>query len=458
MEEGKIIEVKIENYDMNGLGVAKYDGKIIFVSNAMIGETVTAEITNVHKKYAFAKAIEIINPSMDRIKPVCPYAEGCGGCDLLHMKYEVECQIKEDKVKNAFRNLLKQHPIQINPIIKNDPILGYRNKIMVPFGYDEDENVIYGFYEKYSHHIVSIDHCAISNENGNAILEFIRKYVSVMHIKIYDETTHTGIFRGVMIRNSDQNEVMVVLIVTKQVDFTNLIEYIASDFLFVKSVYLNINPNQTNVMLGNEFIHLYKDKTLTENILGLKFSVSAGSFMQVNHKACEKLCLEAFRMAKLTKDMNVIDAYCGMGSITLNIAKQVKHVYGIEIVESAIENANHNKEINAISNATFICGPCEEEIQKLVHLTKIDCIFFDPPRKGCDQKFLDTVIQMGIPKIIYISCNISTAVRDIEYLQQYYQVEEVTPVDLFSRCAHIENVILLTRAEKQVSAKITDEK
>ncbi|MDE7105570.1 MAG: 23S rRNA (uracil(1939)-C(5))-methyltransferase RlmD, partial [Anaeroplasmataceae bacterium] len=318
------------------------------------------------------------------------------------------------------------------------------NKVMMPFGYDEDENVIYGFYEKLSHKIVSIDKCEISNHYVNEVVEFIRRFVSVMHIKVYNEETHTGIFRGVMVRNNYKNEMMVVLITTKYYDFSRLIEYIEDGFPLVKSMYININPNKTNVMLSNEYIHIYKDKTITEDILGLKFSVSAASFMQVNHDACEKLYLEAFRMAKLTKEMNVIDAYCGMGSITLNIAKQVHHVYGIEIVEEAISNANYNKELNDITNATFICGPCEEEIKKLTNVNKIDCIFFDPPRKGCEQSFLDTVIEMKIPKIVYISCNIATAVRDITHLkEQGYNVQEVTPCDLFSKTSHIEVITLL---------------
>ena len=444
MEEGKIVKLEIEGYDMNGLGVAKSNGIVVFVSKALKGETVLAEITNVHKKYAFAKTTKVLIPSSNRIESVCPYVEGCGGCDLLHMKYDIECQVKEEKVKNAFRKILEKQKVKLNSIIKNEQILGYRNKVMMPFGYDEDENVIYGFYEKLSHHLVSIDQCKISNPYVNEVVEFIRKYISVMHIKIYDEITHTGIFRGVMVRNNFKNEMMIVLIVTRFVDFSKLLEYISSDFPLVRSMYLNINPNQTNVMLSEEYIHIYQDKTITEELLGLKFNVSAGSFMQVNHDNCEKLYLEAFRMAKLTKDMNVIDAYCGMGSITLNIAKQVNHVYGIEIVETAIENANYNKEINNIPNATFICGPCEEAIQKLTHLEKIDCIFFDPPRKGCDQRFLDTVIAMKIPRIIYISCNISTAARDISYLLEHrYSLEEATPCDLFSRTSHIEVITLL---------------
>lgn len=444
MEEGKIVKLNIEDYDMNGLGVARLNGIVIFVSKALKGEVVMALLTSVHRKYAFAKAVKIITPSLERIMSPCPYEEGCGGCDLLHMQYKTECKVKENKIKNAFHKINKENMIQFNPILKNKNIFGYRNKVMLPFGYDEDDNVIYGFYEKLSHRIVSIDRCEISNHYVNEVVEFIRKFVSVMHIKVYNEETHTGIFRGVMVRNNYKNEMMVVLITTKPYDFSRLVEYIEKDYPLVKSMYMNINPNQTNVMLSDEYIHIYKDKTLIEDILGLKFSVSAASFMQVNHDACENLYLEAFRMAKLTKNMNVIDAYCGMGSITLNIAKQVNHVYGIEIVEDAITNANYNKELNHITNATFICGACEEEIKKLTNVNKIDCIFFDPPRKGCDQKFLDTVIEMQIPRIIYISCNIATAVRDIEYLQKgNYIVIETTPCDLFSKTSHIESVTTL---------------
>ncbi len=444
MEVGKIVKLEIEGYDMNGLGVAKLDGIVIFVSKALKDEVVLARITNVHKKYAFAEATKIILPSVDRILSPCSYSTGCGGCDLLHMKYNVECQVKEAKVIHAFHQINKDNSILFNPIIKNKNIFGYRNKIMLPFGYDEDDNVIYGFYEKLSHHIISIDKCEISNPYVNEVVEFIRRYVSVFHIQVYNEEKHQGIFRGVMVRNNYKNEMMVVLITTKAYDFSNLLTYFESDFPLVKSVYMNINPNKTNVMLSNDYIHIYKEKTLIEDILGIQFNVSAGSFMQVNHDACEKLYLEALRMANLTKEMNVIDAYCGMGSITLSIAKRVKHVYGIEIVEDAILNANQNKKFNNITNATFICGPCEEEIKKLVNVEQIDCIFFDPPRKGCEQEFLDTVIEMKIPKIIYISCNIATAIRDINYLtKSNYKVLEVTPCDIFSKTSHIEVITLL---------------
>ena len=255
-----------------------------------------------------------------------------------------------------------------------------------------------------------------------------------------------------MVRNNYQNEMMIVLIVTKKMDFSGLIKYLKQDFPFVKSIYLNINPKKTNVMLGDEYHLLDGDAYLIEDILGLKFNVSPASFMQVNHDACESLYQEAIRLADLNEDSVVIDAYCGMGSITLNIAKQVKKVYGIEIVKEAIENANINKEINHITNAEFICGKCEEQIKKLTSLEKVDCIFFDPPRKGCEESFLKTVVEMQIPKIVYISCNISTACRDIKYLTEYgYQVQEVTPVDLFSKTSHVETITTLLRVENKKS-------
>lgn len=449
MEEGKVYKFAITGYDMNGLGVSKMDGVVVFIENALVDEVVLAKITSLHKKFAFAKTVKILTKANNRIESICPYSEVCGGCDLLHMDYATECQIKEAKVKNAFAKINKIQTIKFNEVIKNKNILGYRNKILMPFGYDDDQNVIYGFYKKLSHDLISIDNCPISNPYANQVMEFIKKYVSVMNIKIYDEKTHSGIFRGVMIRNNYQNEMMVVLIVTKEVDFTNMLKYLETDFPLVKSVYLNINNEKTNVMLSDKYIHLYKEEYLTEDILGLKFRVSPSAFMQVNHDNCEKLYEEAFRMANLNKDMNVIDAYCGMGSITLNIAKKVNHVYGIEIVEEAIKNANYNKELNNIINASFICGKCEEEIKKLVNLEKIDCIFFDPPRKGCDEEFLKTVVEMKIPKIVYISCNISTCCRDINYLlKNNYEVIEATPTDLFSRTSHVETVTLLSHTKK----------
>ncbi len=442
MELNETFKVKIDSYDINGYGVCHIDKKIVFVEGAMEGETVIIKITDIHSKFCFSKTIKILEKSEHRIESLCPYSKYCGGCDLLYMDYETECKIKENRV----RQILRKFKYQENPIIKNDNLYGYRNKIMVPFRKDEEGDVIYGFYEKMTHNVISMDKCIISNDKSNEILHYIARYLSIFNVSIYDEDKNNGLFKEVMIRNTATNEYMVVLVTTADYDFSNLVNYLNKDFPEIKSIYLNINSKLTNVVLSNEYKLLYGNETITEDILGLKFNVSPASFMQVNHDNCEKLYSEAIKLANLNKDMNVIDAYCGMGSITLNIAKQVKHVYGIEVVDAAIVNANNNKLLNNINNADFICGKCEDEIKKLVSKEKIDCIFFDPPRKGCEKSFLDTVISMNIPRIVYISCNISTAARDIEILEKGgYKLESATPVDLFSKTSHVETVCCLSR-------------
>lgn len=429
-------QVIIESYDINGYGVCHINDIVVFVYNALIGEEVICKIINLHKKYAFAITLKIIKSSPHRINPICPNYSLCGGCDLMHVDYETECFIKENKLSLTLKNF---KDIKINKIISKDE-LGYRNKVMVPFYKDKNE-VKWGFYKKNSHDIIALDKCFISDDLSNNILNFISKYLSIFNISIYNETLHKGLFKEVMIRHTSSNDYMIVLVMTKYVDFSNLIDYLTKEFKEIKSIYLNINPIKTNVVLSDDYTLLYGDSVITEDILGLKFSVSPASFLQVNHDMCEALYNEVLRMANININMNIIDAYCGIGSITLNLAKNAKYVYGIEVVDKAIINANHNKEINNINNVTFICGKCEDEIKKLVLKEQIDLIVFDPPRKGCDVEFLNTVINMQIPKIVYVSCNISTFKRDVEILEaNNYKLIEVTPVNLFKSTLHVESV------------------
>lgn len=443
MELNKTYKVKINDYDVMGNGVCHIDNIVVFVIGAMKDEEAIIKIINIHKKYAFAEVVRILSPSINRVEPKCKFYGLCGGCDLMHMDYQSELNIKANKV---YQTLKRRKDVKFNSIVKSNNIYGYRNKVMVPFHKDSDGDVIYGFYEKKTHKVIPMDECIISSDIDNKILKLIRGYLSLFNISIYDEIAHKGLFREVMIRHTKDNSYMVVLVSTASYDFTRLVEILTAEIKEIKSIYLNINPLKTNVILSNDFKLLYGDKTITEDILGIKFEVSPSSFMQVNHDQCEKLYGEAIRMADLQPNMNVIDAYCGMGSITLNIAKKVNKVYAIEVVSDAINNANKNKELNNISNATFILGKCEEEITKLVNKEKIDVIFFDPPRKGCDINFLNTVISMKIPKIVYISCNIATASRDIDILEKNgYILQQVTPVDLFSRTSHIECITLLER-------------
>ena len=444
MKENDIYQVKIESFDVNGYGVCHIDNKVVFVLYALEGEEVKIKITNIHKKYVFSEAVEIIKKSPHRLLSLEEINNLSGECDLAHIDYETELKIKELKIKNT----LKLDGYKFNNIIRADKTEHYRNKIMVPFqsiGSGEDYEVISGFYEKNSHTIVDTDDDILSTDIANQILHIIKRYLALFNVPIYDETTFKGIFREVMIRNTSNNDYMVVLIVTCNYNFDRLVEILTSEIKEIKSIYLNINDNKNNVLLTDDFHLIYGDKFIKENILGLDFEVAPKAFMQVNHEQCEKLYKEALRMANINNKMNIIDAYCGMGSITLNLAKNAKFVYGIEIVPDAIINANKNKEINNISNAVFICGKCEDEIVKLVNKEKIDLIVFDPPRKGCDPKFLDTVIKMNIPKIVYISCNIATAKRDIDILiNNGYVLNEVTPVDLFPKTSNCETVCSLS--------------
>ena len=446
MKEKDQYKVNIESLDINGYGVCHIDSKIVFVIGAVTNEYVLIEIINVHKKYAFAKLLEIIKQSPMRIDALCPYYKYCGGCDMMHISYDDEAKVKEFRVRQTLRGL----DYQEKEIIKANKIYGYRNKVMVPFTKDIDDDILYGFYQKESHDIVSIDNCLISDDITNKIINSICKYLNIFHISIYDEKKHIGLFKEVMVRHTKLNEYMVVLVTTYDYDFTNLVNYLIEEYKEIKSIFLNINDKKTNVVLSNEYKLLYGKETIIEDILGLKFHVSPSSFMQVNNEQCEKLYSQAIKLANLNKNMNVIDAYCGMGSITLNIAKNANKVYGIEIVPSAIDNANKNKELNNINNVEFILGPCEEKIKELVNLTNIDVIFFDPPRKGCDIEFLNTVIKMEIPKIIYISCNISTCARDIKILEENgYKLDTVIPVDLFPRTLHVECIAKLDLVESK---------
>ena len=439
----EVLDLTIESYDSNGYGVSHVNKKVIFVPKALKGEYIKAKIISDHKKYAFAEILKIIEESSSRITEECPYAKFCGGCDFFHMPYEEESRIKEDSVRMTLREL---KDYEFLPIKAADNIYGYRNKVMMPFCKDDEDDIIYGFYEKNSHKIVSIDKCLISDDLSNEITHFIERYLSLFHISIYNEEKHEGLFKELMIRHTKTKEYMVVLVLTKDYDFTDLKDKLIEIFPEIKSIYININEVKTNVVLSNKFKLIYGKETILEEILGLDFEVHPSSFLQINHDQCERLYTEALNMVSLNNNMKVIDAYCGIGTITLNIAKHVSKVIGIEVVEDAIKNANKNKEINNINNASFICGKCEDVIKDIASKDKFDCIFVDPPRKGCDRVFIDTVIDMKIPNIVYISCNPATMARDIKILEANgYKLMKVRPFDLFPRTNNIESVCSLVK-------------
>ncbi len=444
MNVDDILELNIDDFDLEGLGIAHYDNKPVFIDNAIPGEVVKCKITRITKNLCFAKNIEIIKKSDNREDNLCPYYSLCGGCNIMHMKYKYQLKFKQELTKRTLRKIIGQD-IVVNDCVLNPNPYGYRNKIIVPFKKINGE-IISGFYEEKSHKIVPSKGCMIEPACATNIINTIKELLTKYDIEIYDEETNKGIFRNVMLRVSYDKKIMVVLVACKMInEFNYLKDELINKYPEIVSVYLNINNKKTNVVLQDEYILLAKEKYLTENINGLMFKVHPNSFLQINHTQCERLYEKAISLASITKDDVVIDAYCGIGSISLNVAKCAKFVYGIEVVSEAVDNALENMKLNNISNADFVCGKCEDIILNLVKNKKIDVMIFDPPRKGCDIKFLDTVIKSKIKRIVYISCKTSTFARDLKILSENgYEIGEVTPFDLFSHSTHVENVCLLT--------------
>ncbi len=444
MKVNDILTVNIIDYDHLGLGVAKVDNFPIFVPYALVGEEVKVKITRVTKNLAESVLLEVIKESPKRNKDICPNYLKCGGCSLMHMDYETQLEFKRRSVENTLHRI-GSIDFKVNECVANPNRLHYRNKIIVPLGLDKDGKVISGFYEQKSHNIVKNDSCMIEHAEAQNIISYIKGMIERNHLTVYNEQTHSGLFRNIMLRLNYKGEYMVVFIVKKnQPILVNMALELVSKFNFIKSVYACVNKEKTNVILKGEFIHLILDKYLIEDINGLKFVVSPNSFLQVNHDQCENLYNKVLSYIPCDKNKTIIDAYCGVGSITLNLSSKAKEVYGIEIVPEAIRNANLNKELNNITNAYFICGKCEAKIQELASLKDIDYIVVDPARKGCEVEFLDTIIRMNIKNIIYVSCLPQSLARDAKYLvSNGYTVKDVTPFDMFSQSGHVETIMLL---------------
>lgn len=448
MQIGDILELEIIAYDHEGIGIAKKEGFPIFIEKTVIGDIVRARVNYMSSRLAKAELIEIVKESINREHNQCAYANECGGCNIFHMTYEEQLRFKKQMVIDTLYKVGKIQTI-VHDVTPNPSPLHYRNKVIVPLGM-ENGKIISGFYEPKSHKIVNQDQCLIEHHHASKIIETIKDLLKKYDISIYDETSHTNVARNIMLRVNNNNEFMVILIVRENKNsLKNLLNELYESDDTIKSVYLNVNDKKTNVILNpTGFMHIAGDKTIIEEMNGLKFHVHPNSFLQVNHKQALALYNKALDYVDTNNDV-IIDAYCGIGTITLNLAKKSKEVYGIEIVPEAIKNANENKKINKIDNAHFICGKCEDEIIKLKDLKNVNTIVFDPPRKGCDIKFLDTVISMKIDRIIYISCQTSTFARDAKILiDAGYELKEVYPFDLFSQTAHVENLGYFVRIKK----------
>jgi len=445
VEKDKNYRITITGMNHDGQGVGRVDGFTVFVDDALEGEEVLVRITKVSKSYSVGQLVKIINPSPDRIKPFCPSFEKCGGCSLQHMSMDAQLRFKTNLVKESIKRIGKLENVVIHDAIGMKDSFYYRNKAQYPVGIGGDKPIA-GFYARRSHEIVECTGCGIQNKTSDRIKDIISEFIYKNNIAPYDETKGTGLVRHIMTRQGFKTgETMVVLVINGQ-DFPHkdkLVQELIQKEPSVKSIFLNINTKNTNIIMGQENIKIYGEDFITEYIEDLKFRISPLAFFQVNPVQTEVLYGKALEYANLTGNEVVYDLYCGTGTISLFLARKAKKVYGIEVVEDAIRDAVKNAEINGISNAEFIVGEAEK-----VELTqKADVVVLDPPRKGCDEKLLATLVDMEPKRIVYVSCNPATLARDLKYLSENgFSVLEVQPVDMFPHTAHVECVIMMTNS------------
>lgn len=438
--------VKAIDLTHDGLGVVKLnDGYTVFVEDLLKGETANIEITIKKKKYGFGKVTEFIQKSPYRLAPKCKHFFDCGGCRLMHMDYDVQLAFKKYRLELMMKKL-NQDSNNVNDIICMVNPYYYRNKIEIKFAQNEEGKLIAGFFKAKTHKVIDLSECYTMSKKSFEFLTLMKNIFNELGVKAYDPETKEGILKSCVIRDSSRNKEIVVLLNLAKASFEQekeFVERITKKNQLIKGIGV-VKTEDESSYSQDEIRLIYGRNYLNEDLLDNRFEIGFRSFFQVNTVQTERLYKTAIELAKLNKKDKVIDAYCGIGSIALSLAKKVYRVFGIEVIESAIEDAKKNAKLNNIKNAFFEAGNAEKVIQKW-RKYKFDCIFIDPPRKGCSKSFIDTIINMKIPKIIYISCNPATLTRDLEYLiAGGYKINEVTPVDMFPQTTHVESVTSLT--------------
>lgn len=442
VEKNHEYTVKIEALSSEGSGIARVDGYTLFVPQTVVGDEVRILVLKTKSSYGYAKVLEIISPAKNRIEPVCRHFSKCGGCQLMCLSYEEQLNFKKQTVRDA---LLRLGGIDANPdIIGMDEPYRYRNKMVFPI--DKDGN--WGFYRERSHDVIPLSDCFLGDEINRDIMNTISEYIRKYNVSVYDEIAHKGIIRRGFIRNSG-DEIMVVI-------SANADKLPHSDALVcalqevspkIKSIILNVNKKQTNLVLGDKNVTLWGNDRLSATLLDIEYEISPHSFFQVNPTQTEKLYGKAIEFADISENDTVLDVYCGIGTISLTAAKNAKSVIGVEIVPEAIRDAKENAKRNGIENAEFYCAAAEDIVPKLIaDGEKPDIVILDPPRKGSDEATLSAIAEASPKRIVYVSCNPATLARDAKFLQKLgYAIEKTTAVDMFPQTTHVETVVLLSQ-------------
>lgn len=451
MNKNDICTLEITAISNDGSGVGRdEEGKVVFVPMTAIDDICRVKILKVKSSYSYGKVEEILTSSSDRTENDCPVFGKCGGCSLRHIVYDAEVRVKEGFIRDAFMRIGGLAP-EFLPLIRNEAASRYRNKAQYPIGKDKEGNVICGFYAVNSHRIVPCDDCALQPEIFSEIVEYIRSYIQDNRLSVYSEAENKGVLRHICLRRGHYSgEINVTLVGRRKIpELGRLSKELMRKFPDIKGVVLNINKEATNVIMGQEEILLAGRAEIYDTMCGNTVSLSPKSFYQVNTPMAEKLYGIANEFAE-PKGKILADIYCGIGTIGLSMAKEAERVIGVEIVESAVENAKKNAELNGFDNAEFYCADADNAAEILRKSgVKPDVIVLDPARKGCERKVLEELAEFEADRIVMISCNPATAARDCGILEELgYRCEKVQGVDLFSGTQHVECVIKLSRKKE----------
>ena len=445
--------VDIIDNGFEGEGIAKIDNFTIFIPGTIKGEKVRVLIVKVLSSHGFGKIVEIIEKSQARQDVDCNTYKRCGGCNLRHVKYEETLKMKQNAVQSLVNKTLK-NKLQVRETVGMENPLHYRNKAQYPIGINKQGEPVIGVFANRTHEVIPIDNCLIQNKKSEEIAKFIIEFIKEKNISIYDEKTGKGLVRHIVTKvGIKTGEIMCVIVINghKIPNENELVENLKTRYPEIKAIVKNINMKNTNVILGQENINLYGNGYI-EDILGeYKFKISPLSFYQVNPVQAEKLYNLGVSMAEITKNDVVFDLYCGIGTISLFMSKFAKKVYGIEIVEEAVKMAKENAQNNNVSNTEFFAGDVEIVLDDLINNKglKADVVMFDPPRKGLDKKSIDNILNIRPKKIVYISCNPATLIRDLADFENEYDIKTIIPVDMFPFTSHVECVALMGRKDNE---------
>ena len=454
-----LVTLEIEDCGIDGEGIGKADGFTVFVKDAVIGDTVTAKIIKAKKNYGYGRLMEVLKPSPYRVEPKCEFARQCGGCQLQALSYDQQLVFKTNKVKGHLERIGGFTDIPMEPIIGMDELFHYRNKAQFPVGRNKEGKIVTGFYAGRTHNIIENRDCALGVAENKEVLDRVIAHMEKYGIEPYNEATGKGLVRHVLIRYGYfTKEVMVCLILNgNKIPKEELLVKSLCEIPGMTSITINVNKKRSNVILGEEICLLWGQEYITDRIGDISYQISPLSFYQVNPMQTQKLYAKALEYADLHGQETVWDLYCGIGTISLFLAQKAKFVRGVEIVPAAIENAKENAKLNGLENTEFFVGKAEEVLPREYKKNGVyaDVIVVDPPRKGCDETLLETMIEMNPERIVYVSCDSATLARDLKYLcERGYELRKVCPVDQFGMTVHVETVVLLSQQKPDDTIEI----